>query len=400
MRHSFAVVGLTAFALLAICPAAQAQDDSAQASALDASRVKVNLSGLGYYTDNFYNQPNNEAAGGGTLIRPEISFLEESSKLLVAGTVDGEYGVFDLPGSEDDYLDGGARFRLVSQGTVRNQVRLGAALKHSHDDFGVNRTEDATVRDDELDRWNQFSGSLHFRYGAAGARLNAEVGLRKLDRHYITNRAATEPLNYEANTGEYALFYNYSPKTAALVDFSRTAFAFDRPFGAVDTRTGELYRARAGIRWLATGKTSGDVRIGYRRRTFDVASPDLEGLDWEATIDWAPVPRSQVKLTAARSEQESYRADTRVIGIDSLALGWKYNLSAKNRANLVLERLEADFDTSGRDDRIFSAAFTLEHVARRYLWVVASVGNTHRASSADFRDYDRLTAFLGLRLGR
>jgi polysaccharide biosynthesis protein VpsM len=401
MQRRFSV-WCSACAALAISTGSPAQTsgESSEDTDLSGSPVTLSLRSVGYYTDNFYNQPTDEASTLGALINPEIGFLEESAKLQVMGKIDGEYGVFDLPGSEDDYLDGGARLRIVSQGTARNQIRIGAAFDHGHDAFGVNRTEDAAARDDDLDRWNQTAGSLHYKYGTAGARLNVEVGVRALDKHYITNRSGTEVLNYEARTGEYTLFYNYSPKTAALVDFSRTDYSFDRPFGAVDTRGGELYRARAGMRWQATGKTGGDVRVGWRERTFDIGTPDIEGVDWEATLDWSPVPRTQVAFSTARSEQQSYASAARVIDIASFAVNWKYNLTARSRSTVTLERLNVEFDGSSRDDHINTAGIGLEHLLKRNFNIVANLGMTQRSSTSFYRDYDRLNAFVGIRLGR
>lgn len=386
----------------AISAPARAQDSDGTDPELElgGARFSPSLRSVGYYTDNFYNQPANEAASLGALVNPELSFLKESSRLRLAGGVEAEYGTFDLPGGEDDYLDAGARLTFAAQATVRNQFRLGGSFKRGHDAFGVNRTEDATVRDDELDRWDQVIGSLHYRYGAAGARLNAEVGVTRLERSYVTNRGATEVLNYDSVTTDYTLFYNLGPKTTVLLDFSRSDYSFERPFGLVDTRAGELYRLRTGMRWLATGKTTGDVRVGYRRRLFDTGSPDIEGLDWEVGIDWSPIPRTQLRFGAARSEQQSYRADTRVIDVDSLTASWRYNLTARTRSTVAVEHLNVDFDTSGRDDEILGGSLGLEHALISYLWVVGNVGTTTRDSTFDTRDYDRLTAYLGVRLGR
>ena len=401
MRQRFPAIGLTACALLALASTALAQEDDAAADTdLGASRVRTQLTGAAYFSDNFYNRPTNESSGYGTLLRPEAEFLKEGAKLRLEAELEAEYGMFSLPGSDDDYLDGAARLKLASQATLRNQLRLEGQFKHGHDAFGVDRTEDASARDADLDRWNRTTGALHYRYGAPGAQLNAEVGIATLEKRYVTNDAATEPLNYDSTDVIYTVFYNYSSKTAALIDFSRTDFSFDRPFGAVDIRGGELYRLRAGIKWLATGKTSGDVRAGYRRRLFDAGTADIEGVDWEAGVDWTPVPRSTLRLATARSEQESYTADARVIDIESISLDWKHNLTSRTRSTVGLEHLKADYDSSGRSDKILSAAVGLEHRLQSHLWAVGTIGMTQRDSSLALREYDRLNAFLGLRLGR
>lgn len=396
MRHRLALVGLA----LCACGASvtHAQDEADDADAADAD-VKASLSSVAYYSDNYYNQPAGETAGYGTLINPALAVRKQGAKLQLLGTVDAEYGMFNLPGSQDDYLDGSLQLGLVTQPTLRNQLRLDGGFRHGHDAFGVDRTEDATVRDAELDRWNRVQGALHYRYGAPGARLNADVGVGTLEKRYVTNRGATEPLDYESTKFDYTLFYNYSAKTSALADFSRSDFSFGRSFGVTDTRGGELYRVRGGVKWLATGKTSGDVRAGYRRRTFDAGTPDIEGFDWEAGVDWAPVPRSMLRFEAARSEQESYTADARVIDIRSTRLDWRYGLSSRTRSTVGVEYIEADFDTSDRRDEIYGGTVGLQHMLRRLIWVVGSVGATTRDSTVTGREYDRLNAFVGLRLG-
>jgi polysaccharide biosynthesis protein VpsM len=392
--QGLAVACLTLACLLAPCAHGQDDDETADA------RLKASLGSVVYFSDNFYNQSAGSESGYGTLLRPEFSYLKRTSRLDLAGAFDGEYGAFSLPGSDDDYVDGGAQLRLASQASLRNHVRFEAAFRRGHDAFGVNRTEDATARGTDLDQWNQVSGSMHYRYGSPGARLNAQVGAGRLEKRYVTNRAVTEPLNYDSTTVDYTLFYNYGPKTAALLDFVRSDFEFDRAFGATDSRGGELYRIRAGVKWLASGKTAGDVRAGYRRRTFDAGTPDFEGVDWEAGVDWSPVPRSTLRLQTARSEQESYVATARLIDVQSVALRWHYSVSSRARASLALEHLAADFDGSGREDEIVSTALGAQVLVRSFIWMVGHVGFNTRDSTVANREYDRLDAYLGIRLGR
>jgi len=399
MRHRPAVLWLAVGIFTA--PVVTAQE-SADADAVGGGRLKTELRALGFYTDNFYNQPANEADAYGLVLAPRATFVKQSQKIEVG--VDGgvEYGAFDLPGSQDDYVDGLLQLRLASQPTLRNQFRLGGGFKRGHDPFGVDRTEDATTRDDDLDQWNRTALGLRWRYGAPGARMNAEVGASTLEKKYVTNRAVTDPLSYDSTRIDYTLFYNYSEKTSALLDFSREDFSFDRPLDptAPDPRGGELYRVRGGAKWLATGKTSGDVRLGYRRRTFDAGASNFEAVDWEAGVDWSPVPRTTLRLETARSEQESYTIDARVIDIESLSLDWKHNLSSRTRTTVRAERITADFDISGRSDEIYGLSAGAEHQALSWLWLTGNVGVNNRDSSVAAREYDRLNALFGVRLGR
>ena len=381
--------------LVGLAPAVQAQDDASDSG----SGLRTQVTGVLFYSDNFYNQPSAKTAAYGAVLTPQAGFERRTSKLELGIDAQAEYGMFDQ-GSADNYLDGAALLRVAAQPTLRNHFRAEGGFKRGHDPFGVDRTEDAAARDSDLDEWNRTTFGLRWRYGAPGARMNAEIGGSLLEKKYVTNRAATEPLSYDSTRIDYTLFYHYSEKTSALLDFSREDFSFDRPFGVVDLRGGELYRVRTGAKWLATGKTSGDVRVGYRRRLFDAGTPSLEGFDWEAGVDWAPVPRSTLRLEMARSEQESYTVDARLIDVESLRLDWKYNLTSRTRSNARLERITADFDASGREDEILGLAVGAEHLALSYLWLVGNLGYNTRDSNVAAREYDRINAFLGVRLGR
>ena len=408
-RAAYLIAGVMFIA----APLTQAQETAADAGTagggeetrfpgeFGGGRVKTHVSGLAFYTDNFYNQQGSSSAEG-LLVAPGLDFLTRSSKIEFGGLVDADYGTFNTPGGQDNYLDWRARLNLSGRTSVRSLFRLDGSAQSGHDPFGVDRTEDVTARGIELDEWRRNQAGLHYRFGAPGATFNAEVGTGTIQKHYTTNTGATEPLNYRANTGDYTVFYNYSPKTAALINFERTGISFDRGFiapGAV-TRDGTLYRLRGGVHWLATGKTAGDVRVGYHRRLFDDGSTPINGLDWEAGVDWAPIPRTQVRFESAYQEQESYRSDARVIQLRSLSVDWKYSIDAKTRTDVRVERITAGFDASTRDDTIQSLTFGAERLMLSYLWLVGNAALIQRDSSVATREYDRMNLFVGVRLGR
>lgn len=368
---------------------------------LGGGRIHATLQATGYYTDNFFNDSRDEEAASGTLVSPRVIFTKETSKLQFQGILDGQYGLFDAPGTVDDYTDVAAQLRLGVQPTLRNRVTLTAGLKHGHDAFGAIRTEDETVKGQDLDRWNEGTGGIHYRGGAPGAKINAELSIKTLQKHYISNRSETQVLNHDATTYQSAFYYNYSPKTSTLLDFNWTDYSFDSSFaGEADTRGGSLYRVRTGIKWLATAKTSGDIRVGYRTRTFNSGESDIAGLDWEAGINWSPAQRDQLEITTARTEQQSYRDDSRVLDVSATTLGWTHSFNARTKTQTRLEYLSVDFEGSARSDEIADAGVTLEYLALSYLWVVANVATTGRDSNIEAREYDRFSGYLGIRLGR
>jgi polysaccharide biosynthesis protein VpsM len=386
---------------------------SADGEALYGDQLRASLTATGSYTDNFYyNATKIDAAGA--VLRPEVQFVTETGKAQIDLTGRGEYGTFDTPGSNDDYLDSYGQARFGWAPTYRNRLLLEGSYTHGHDPFGLVRTEGSATVNNEMDEWDQSSGTMRYRYGAPAATVNAEVSGTYTDRSYATNEALTRFLDYRTTQIDYSVFYNYSPKTAAVVSFTRTDVDVRQPFNNnagpataqdpggsdVDDRSGETYQVRAGLRWLATAKTSGDVRAGYRQRTFDDVAADLEGFDWQAGIQWSPTQPMLFELRTARSEQQSYLQNAGVIDIKTTTLRAKRSLSSRLRGEIALEQQLADFFGTGRDDETDSATVGLEYVAMSYLFVVGNVGYQTRESSFAGRDYDRFNAFVGLRLGR
>jgi polysaccharide biosynthesis protein VpsM len=379
---------------------AQFEDDS-------VGRVRASLTTALFYTDNFFYQPEETQSAIGAWLRPELAYKAEARKLQLDARVSGEYGTFDTPGSKDNYLDGLGALTVGWIATQRSRFTLDGALQRGHDPFGLDRTEGTATTEIDLDEWNQTTGGLRYRFGTPGARVNAEVGVSSLAKEYQTNRDATQFLDYDSTAVNYALYYNYTPKTAAVLSFSRTDIQFDRPFdntlgpggSALDNRSGEVYQVRVGATWLATAKTSGDVRAGYRERTFDQLDVSEEGFDWQAGIKWSPTAPMLIELKSGRSEQQSYLSDTNVIDTDFTSLSIRRSLRARTRGTVMLEQSNADFVGGERSDHTNRAVVGLEHVLKTNLFLVGNIGYETRSSSDSLREYDRMSGFVGVRLG-
>ncbi|HUR41115.1 MAG TPA: outer membrane beta-barrel protein [Verrucomicrobiae bacterium] len=369
--------------------------------------ARARISAHVFYTDNYYYEPTAPEAAWGTVLRPELVFIAETGKTALHLTGWGEYGHFDIEGPITNYFDGYGGARLLLVPTARNRLTVDASWQHGHDPFGLARTEGTAVGSErEQDEWDHRGGGLRYRYGAPAAKVNAELGVAVAEREYLTNELETRFLDFQTVTLDYGLSYNIGPKTALVANFTRTDTEFDvpfdtNPFGAdVDDRSGPTYQVRAGVRWLATAKTSGDVQAGYRQRHFDAGSDNLEGFDWQAGVRWSPVATTLIDIRTARSEQQSYRSDARVIDVRSATLSLRRAVGTRTTIIASGGRTDADFIGSGREDRVDDAALGLEYRALSYLFVVGNVGVNNRVSNLADRSYDRLNAFFGVRLGR
>jgi hypothetical protein len=366
----------------------------------DSSRASADVLLSGVYTDNFYYNTGDEPreAAFGALVAPRATYKATRGRLDLLATAGAELAAFNMEPA-DDYEDATAGISTSWLATRRGRLDLRASFQRSHDPFGINRTEDATVRDVELDLWHALQAGMLFHYGAPEATLNAEVGLSALQKSYQTNRAYTRFLDYTGTALQYTLFYNLGPKTALLFDFVRADIQFDEPFVAPDARSGDEYRVRTGVRWLATGKTSGDFRVGVYRREFEEVSAAEEGLDWQATVQWAPRARTLLELEAQRGSQESYRADTNVNVVHSVTARWKQYWGARASSTLNVAQATNEFVGLGREDTAYNVRLGLDYTLGQSLSAVIAAETFTRTSNDPTSEFDRISVFAGLRLG-
>lgn len=367
---------------------------------LDSARVSADVLGSGVYTDNFYYNTADEPqeAAFGAVIAPRAVYKATRGRLDLLGSVSAELATFNTEGGMDDYEDARAGVNSSWLATRRGRLDLRAGFERSHDPFGINRTEDATVRDRELDIWHATQAGLLFHYGAPEATLNTEVGLSALQKSYQTNVDDTRFLDLTRTALQYTVFYNFSPKTAVLFDFVRSDVQFDEPFAGPDARNADEYQLRTGVRWLATGKTSGDLRVGVYRREFEEAASPEQGLDWQATVQWAPRARTLLDLEAARASQESYRADTRVNVTRSLVARWKQYWGARASSQLSAGHVTTEFVGLGRKDTAYNLRLGLDYQLSQSLSAVMAAESFNRTSNEPTSEFDRLNAYAGIRL--
>ncbi len=365
----------------------------------DSSRASTELHASGIYTDNFYygtgDEPRESAIGA--LIAPRATYKATRGRFDLLATAGAELGTFNQE-SADNYEDASASLGTSWLATRRGRLDLRAGFERSHDPFGTNRTENAAVRDRDLDIWHSLQAGALFHYGAPEATLNTEIGMSAVSKNYQTNEAATRLLDYDRTTLQYTVFYNFGAKTALLFDFQRIDVQFDESFTAIDERSGDEYRVRTGLRWLATSKTSGDIRVGLFRRGFEESPATEQGLDWQGNLQWAPRARTLLELEASRGSQESYRADTRVNITRTVTARWKQYWGARASSELSVGHGAAEFSGIARKDTLYNARLGLDYMLSRTLSAVMAAETTTRTSNEPTSEFDRISVFAGVRL--
>ncbi len=405
---SFKVHGLFLISATALSVAVSAQEGTGAPVGVKLApgvRGVAQLDTEVVYTSNFFYQRNDEVTAKGVLFKPGVRIEGDKGAFNYTLGLSGELSKWDIRGDADDYEDSrlGAAFNWAA--ATRHRFEGGFTRLDSHDPFGTNRTEaPAAIAERDIDKWHNNRVNFTYRFGAQGAKLNLEAGVTNTDREYETNRAFTRFLDYTVDEVRAAAFYNLSSKTslvAEVIDVDRT---YDENVPGFP-RDGEEQRYRVGVRWKATGKTIGDLRVGRVEHEFDdPAASNFEETDWQASVTWSPVLQTQLTLSSGRESLASFRVDTRFIDNQFLALDWTQDWSSLFKTSLTLNLAEQLFVDSNsalgveREDELETLSLL---AAYRLAPTVDLRGGWSRGSrDSNFAplEFDTDIAFVGLRV--
>lgn len=401
MRVGFIIAKPMAAAGLLLCgllaPPAWAQDTHAY-SLLPGLRGSPHLEVDGTYTDNLFHQVDDKQKALGLIVKPGVDLMTAQDQIHLGAGAYVEKAFYDYPGSRDDYLDWGATTNADIQATSRDRFSLHGAYTHGHDPFGTSRTESLLASNADLDEWVATELSARYFYGALGARVNLEGGVSHSEHTYVTNRDLTKFIDNESNSLDLAAFYSLTPKTAMVADFSHVSTNFNHAYPGGFKADNQEFHVRGGLRWQASAKTSGDVRVGTTYRDYDdPALPPFRHLDWRAEIRWTPVQRSTFRLASGRNSDEGYLNDVRVINLEYVSLQYQQQWTARLQGSVTIDRAWRDFIGIDRHDAVWDPSLGMRYIALANLTFFTRASVYNRSSDAGGRDYRQFEAVVGVR---
>lgn len=358
----------------------------------------ASLEGVYYRNDNFYYQNSGTTAVNGILLRPALALVSDRSTYKLDGSIAGEYATFSAPGSRDDYFDWQSGLALRLDPAQRHHLGLDIGHQDKHDPFGTSRTAGSVFLNQDVDKWTEDSGSGFYRFGTAGAQLNAEVRAGDLARKYTTNRPFTQYLDYNVVNLQSALYYNLSPKTAALVEVQHYNVSYAQEFPGGVPRDNTELRLLGGATWKAAAKTTGDVRLGWYSRKDASGRAIGSGFDWTASVDWRPASKSDISMKTGRKTEQSYVStasaiDTRTYGAN-WSQSWLYGIGTRLGASYV----DYNFVDAARRDKLSSVVGEANYTLNRYLSLFGNISSSDRSSTDATVEYKALVTMLGVRL--
>lgn len=379
--------------ILAAACAALLAPSAAMATAVD---VDVSLAARALVRDNFYFQPDNQLSSSGAIVAPAFRVSRTGS--LFETTLDArtEAGIFSVS-QEDNYLDFGGGAQLAARLGLHS-LTFSSRFRRDHDPFGEVRTEGSAGETRELDVWEEGRLSLGWRRnGQVKGSLFSELDLTLVNREYVSNEEFTRFLDREGLTLAALLGVNLSEKTGVFLSGFHTEVTFDVEEGELE-RSGEVQAALLGVRWLATARTSGELRFGGVQRTSDESNQKNSSSYWQATLKLQPTFADTFEVETARSYDASFLSNAAFFDTTLYRLSWAHSWTRRLSTRLDGSLRERDFIGSNVSDELVSAGFDINFDLDRDFTIYANTRLLSRDSSQESREFESSQITLGFSL--
>lgn len=353
------------------------------------------------YTDNFYYSPNPGRGVAGLQFKSDLSYVYALPRFRFAALGGMQAEGFNIANSADAYVDGHVNLAADWRAAERHGFSYLVNSVFGHDPFGTERTAGGVFNNAELDHWRALGMGGKYAYGLSSDPINLEVRLNGNTKQYTTNTAVTQFIDYSALTGGATVLFNYSPKTAFLLDVSGNQTNFDKaPLVPNQVLDYTEYRVLTGVRWLATAKTSGDVRVGYFNHQPKAGSvfEQVSSVDWQVNAKWEPLSTRSFTMTAGRSSIPSYLTAVSFIDNQAVSITWREDWTERFTTKLMPSYTIQDFHQSVRRDNLFSTNFVTEYKLAQSVALVNYLTYSFRHSNTAAVEFDRLAAFAGVRV--
>jgi len=337
------------------------------------------------YDDNLFWTDRDTKSSAYTVVSPYVRAEAKTGPDKYDATLRVANGRF-WNSSNDNYTD----YSLLGNGDIvfdgRTGLKLSAEYKHGHDPRG---STDA-VFTSTPDQWNNYRLDSVLRYGAQGAQGRIEINAGAFARRYTNHSSTTDDLNHNEWHGGGTFFWRAMPRTDVLVGAQHRNINYtDETFGPTQSATENLFYG--GLKWEATAKTTGTVRLGQLRRNFDASSfKDYSSFYWDAAARWSPLTYSVFDFLTGKRTDEATGVGS-AIAVSYYRAIWNHAWSSRVRTQALAGYSRADYlDSSpNRLDKTATFGAKVSYDFRRWLTLGAEYTYTERNSNLNFDDYKR-----------
>lgn len=271
------------------------------------------------------------------------------------------------------------------------------------------RGTDLDLQAPEITKWNTNS----FRGQGVLSRPWGRIRLRVRSTQWnFENNNQAPKRDRMVSTANLTLFRSLTPKTSILVDLQVRKQNYDQNKQLDSFK----YRVRTGLRWAATGKTTGEIQVGYEVLNFDrapISQPagsvlssggnGQEALSVSGNLTWRPTSRLTVNLRPFRRIRQAVVFDTSVSTKTGLGFSARQAIGTRMIVSGTLTFSHNEFskdqntgETTKRTDYLGGARIGVEYRTVRWLGLQIGYGFQKRSSTLDKFDYYVNTLMVGI----
>lgn len=380
---------------------------SGAAYALDAQSIRVSdgvmftptLKVSERYDDNIYATKKDRKSSWVTNLEPSFALSLDQAKSAYRLKYIASRDFFHSSSRDnntDHHLTADAGFEFNS----RNRLLLNAGYHKMEETASEDRTKGS-----QNDKWNTKNIGGVYTFGARTARTQVDLAANYEELRYDNSarKANGERLNKDRERDTKLVratgYYGIAPKTKALLEGRYTDFDYK----SNTNRDSKNKALLAGVTWDATAKTTGTVKVGREKKSYDKSFySDKSMTMWEAGVAWAPRTYStfDFKLRRGFDEGDSYNEyDTgdyvsSSVKTTAYHAGWNHQwmdrLSSKVTYTYTDRKYQNDSRVSSdRHDKIKQYGLGMTYEMRR--WLDVGLGYTRRDNDSNRanRDYKR-----------
>lgn len=277
-----------------------------------------------------------------TLLNPNLVIGLPTHGQLYGLKYSGNFARF-ASSSIDNYDDHNLGFVADNIWSARLNTLVNADYAKGHD--GRNAL---LFRNLELWHTTGIRGKVH--YGAQNAQGQFELAAGQSAKRYDSNNSgSTQFYNYDKTDLTGSFFYKIAPATQMFVEVGDAKFAY------VDAASKRLdsteQRYMVGVKWNATAKTTGSVKIGTLKKSFDSGQlPSGTSTVWDADVIWSPKTYSRVDASLHQTANEYGGFGSFIVSNDS-NLRWTHDWTGRVTSALSLGDGSDKFQGFNRTDK-------------------------------------------------
>jgi len=261
----------------------------------------------------------------------------------------------------------------------------------------------------EPTKWNTktFFGQAETIGSQLGIRLRVGV----TDWNYENNNQAPTR-DRLSSRGDFTVFGSIAPKTFVLLNVGVTRQLYDRNT-QLDSAN---YRVSSGLRWRATGKTRGEIRIGYSFLNFDHASVTQpagsllssggtrsQNLRIAGNLNWQATARSSIGVRPFRTIRQSGVFNTSTFTQTGIRLNARYAIGTRTTLNGNFQYSNNNFTndagnqtSQNRIDNRLGGSLGVTYKAVRWLGITGRYQYQQRSSTIDSFEFYANTLMVSI----